>query len=277
MNAIVKAYRERHRDMVLHPWEYYVEPFCIAGNLYFVGNRDGASHLVDTGDGLILFDTNYPSAAPLLLHSIWKAGFNPENIRMIFHTHGHYDHFGATALLKALSGAKTYLGERDAEMFRMQPELALLDLNAGAELELFEPDQILRDNDIVRLGNTCVRAVDTAGHSPGAMSYVFNVDADDTHWQAILHGGAGFNTLTREFEETYHCCAEREHFAGSLKRLRGIQADIFLGNHTPQSQTMEKRERMLAGCGNPFIDPSAWTSYLDDLEERFAEFCAVDK
>ena len=34
----------------------YVKPFKIYGNLYYVGDDWVCSHLVDTGDGLLLFD-----------------------------------------------------------------------------------------------------------------------------------------------------------------------------------------------------------------------------
>ena len=35
----------------------------LIGNLYFVGSKDSASHLIDTGDGLIMIDTGYPNMA----------------------------------------------------------------------------------------------------------------------------------------------------------------------------------------------------------------------
>ncbi len=50
-----------------HPWEFAVEPFRIAGGLYYVGNRDVSCHLLETGDGLVLIDTAFPQTAYLLL------------------------------------------------------------------------------------------------------------------------------------------------------------------------------------------------------------------
>jgi metallo-beta-lactamase class B len=117
---------EAHEDFYRYPYLYRVDPFCIFGNLYYVGNKDVGSHLFDTGDGLILIDTTYPTTDALLVQSIWQAGFNPKNIVYILHTHGHFDHFGATSLLKVFSGAKTFLGSRDAKMFREQPYLKQL-------------------------------------------------------------------------------------------------------------------------------------------------------
>ena len=47
------------KDYYQHPAKYYMEPFRMFGNLYYVGDRKVCSHLIDTGDGLILFDSGY--------------------------------------------------------------------------------------------------------------------------------------------------------------------------------------------------------------------------
>ena len=43
-----------------NPDSYYVKPFRIAGNIWYIGNKSVCSHLIDTGDGLIIIDTSYP-------------------------------------------------------------------------------------------------------------------------------------------------------------------------------------------------------------------------
>lgn len=35
-------------------WDGYVKPFKIFGNLYFVGTEPASTHLIDTGEGLII-------------------------------------------------------------------------------------------------------------------------------------------------------------------------------------------------------------------------------
>ena len=54
------------------------------------------SHLIDTGDGLILIDTAYPQTVYLLLESIRRLGFGPADIRYLLNCHAHYDHCGGT-------------------------------------------------------------------------------------------------------------------------------------------------------------------------------------
>ena len=67
------------------PWKEYMEPFKIKGNLYFVGCHAASSHMIDTGDGLILIDTGHPQNLYLLINSIYKLGFSPYDVKYIIH------------------------------------------------------------------------------------------------------------------------------------------------------------------------------------------------
>ena len=96
-------------DIMRSPWLWEVAPFRIADNLYYVGNTSVSSHLIDTGEGLLLLDTTYQQTGYMLLESIRKLGFDPADIRWILHSHGHIDHFGATRMLVEKYGCKTYL------------------------------------------------------------------------------------------------------------------------------------------------------------------------
>lgn len=258
-------------DFYRHPEKYRVPPFRIYGNLYFVGNKSVGAHLMDTGEGLVLFDTTYPTTAAMLIQSIWELGFDPRDIRCLIHTHGHFDHFGGTALLKEISGAKTYLGEGDAVMFKERPELALTEGSGCKYFEPFVPDEVMKDGDVITLGNTSIRIASTPGHSDGVISFFTEIEEDGIRLAAGMHGGAGMNTMCRTFIERYqngHC---RKEFLEGLDRVYNEKVDIMLGNHTGQNRTVEKRQYMLAHPEetNPFIDPSEWKRYLDSVRNRF--------
>ena len=243
----------------------------VFGNLYFVGNQDGASWLVETEEGLLLFDTNYPTAASLLLDSIWSLGFDPRKIIAIFHTHGHFDHFGATDLIKNLSGAKTYLGVEDARMFRERPELALIHDSREAWLEIFTPDVEVHDGEVFTFGSATVRAVSCPGHCPGATHYFITVSDGSRTLTAGLNGGAGLNTLCVDFRRQYDV-DWRKDFHASIRKSLLETADIFLGNHTGQNRAQEK---IAALKENPmaFVDPGEWIAFHTDLERRFLIMC----
>lgn len=264
---------EKYEDFYKYPHRYYMAPFRIFGNLYFVGNQDVGAYLLDTSDGLILIDTTYPTTRALLIQSIWEAGFDPCNIRYILHTHGHFDHFGATDLIVSLSGAKTFLGAEDARMFRERPELALIGATRYTYLELFKPDVELQDGDIVQLGDTRIRCVSAPGHTMGVFAYFIELqEGEETHL-AGLYGGIGVNTLCRESITRYHTEYLRNYHIASLEKVRHEPVDIVLGNHTQQANMQEKYQRMIAAPSgpNPFIDPGEWQQFIDGAEALYRQ------
>ncbi len=262
---------EKYEHFYRYPEQYRMKPFKIFGNLYFVGNADVGSHLIDTGEGLILIDTTYPTTRALLVQSVWEMGFDPANIKYILHTHGHFDHFGGTSLMVSLSGALTCLGAPDADMFRKRPEMALIADSRYSYTELFTPDVELKDGDIIALGNTRIRAVSTPGHTKGVMTYIFEVtDGRETH-TAGLYGGIGVNTLCRDFIGQHGNADYRDFYLESLAKVRDEPVDIALGNHTGQNKTREKHQQM---CDhpegkNPFINPKEWNEFLDFAENLY--------
>ncbi len=243
-------------------WDGYVKPFKIFGNLYFVGTEPASTHLIDTGEGLILLDTGYQHSLYLVLNNIWELGFSPYDIKYLVHTHGHIDHFGATRALVELIGAKTFIGKPDEEYANGK-----LDLSYAKELgmefkETFQPDFLINDGDVIKLGNTEIKCVATPGHTPGAMSFFFDVtDGKDT-FRAGLHGGMGINTLSAEFLNKYNLpFSLRDDFKNSMLRLNEEKVDIFLGNHMQHNHTLEKAQMIKDGNLYAFINPDEWQSY----------------
>ena len=49
-------------------------PFRIVGNVYFVGTYQASSHMIDTGDGLILIDVGYEETADVVIESLMMFG-----------------------------------------------------------------------------------------------------------------------------------------------------------------------------------------------------------
>jgi metallo-beta-lactamase class B len=262
---------DNSKDIFRYPEQYRAVPFRIYGNLFYVGNLDVGAYLIDSGDGLILIDTTYPSTDALFVQSIWEAGFNPSDVVYILHTHGHFDHFGATKLLVSLSGAKTFLGERDARMFRERPELSMLEFNKYSWAELFVPDEEVADGQLIRRGNTVIRAVSTPGHTDGVLSFFFDVRDGDAVYTAGLFGGVGFNTLGIEFVTKYGLIHSRADFLSSLAKVVDEKVDIILGNHARQTNTMEKYKQLMANPDgpNPFIDPGEWKRFVEGLKAKF--------
>lgn len=240
------------RRTVNKPFEGKIEPFRIIGNVYFVGTFQASAHLIDTGEGLILIDTGYSNTLYLVLHSINKLGFKVEDIKYLLHTHYHGDHTEATEALKDLSGATTAISETDA-VFAEQDNL-------------FKADMVLKDGDILSLGNTNIRCVLTPGHTKGTMSFFFDTVDNGTVYRVGTFGGAGANTLVPTHPSFYE--GNRQDYLNSINLLFNEDVDVFIGNHCWNNDTFNKGKHLLETGENLFIDKNLWREFLLFCKKR---------
>ena len=70
------------RRKINQPWEGKMTPFKIIGNVYFIGTFQASTHLIDTGDGLIVVDPGYTNSFYLVINSIYELGFLPKDIKL---------------------------------------------------------------------------------------------------------------------------------------------------------------------------------------------------
>lgn len=235
----------------------YVNPFQIYGNLYYVGDSWVCVHIVDTGHGLLMFDAGNCGGEAMLIHSIWKLGFNPEDVKWIILSHGHVDHFGAVNFFKRMFGTKIYIGKPDAEMINNQPYLSMIHESGNCTAELFELDYEINDGDILKFGNTEIKFYLVPGHTNGCIACFFDITDGNNIKRVGYYGGFGFNTLQKDFlaEIGDNDFNMRKLYLQSLKKVWNEKVDIFMGNHTSNVNLLEKRRYMLENPNkNPFID-----------------------
>ena len=231
-----------------------IAPHRMAGNLYFVGTYKASSHMIDTGEGLILIDTGYPETADVIVDSLEILGYSIRDVKYILHSHGHWDHTGGTARLVRLSGAKTFLHEAD------QRYVDVLE-------EPFVPDASIKDGDVIRLGNTSILCLETPGHTMGTVSFFFDLVEDGVTYRAGSFGGAGTNQLKKQFLKTRNLSYfQRGCFFESIERLKNEHVDVFFGNHAWNNDVKGRYERSLTSSENAFIDDTAWVPFLEKVE-----------
>src|SRR4051794_11583536 len=67
-------------------------------------------------DGAILIDTGCPNDEQRIVAALAKEKVGPADLRLILHTHGHYDHCGSTAKLKEWTAAPVAIHRRDVHL-----------------------------------------------------------------------------------------------------------------------------------------------------------------
>lgn len=267
------------RKAVADPQASRIAPFRIFGPLYYVGGKDVCAHLLDSGDGLILFDSGFPDMIPALVENVAALGFRVEDIRHIIHSHEHFDHFGATHALQSGYGSRTYIHRLGAETFRIRPHHTELHSAYSPEAALFRPDVEFSDGDELRIGNTVIRCVHNPGHSAGSASFFFDVAGEGRILRAGLCGIGGVLPLHAGRLLRYGIPLETwDEYLASIGKLEGERVDLALDTHPRPNGILDRRQSNLDDRdANHFIDAGAWRRTLDDYRTRFHDFVRKQK
>lgn len=120
-------------------------------------------------------------------------------ITSIILTHGHADHIGGVKDLKEILKAEIMIHEDDKEML-VDANINLSNMMAMDNVEI-EPDKLLKDGDIINIGEKQMLVIHTPGHTKGGICLKIedNIITGDTLFQASigrtdLYGG-DFNQI----------------------------------------------------------------------------------
>ncbi|HYT31950.1 MAG TPA: MBL fold metallo-hydrolase [Thermoanaerobaculia bacterium] len=88
----------------------------------------------------------------------------------LLHTHGHFDHIGATGEVARATQARVRLHVADRPLYDALPKQAAV-FGFTAEPPP-PPDEPVTDGEEIRFGSVGVRAIHTPGHTPGSTCYL---------------------------------------------------------------------------------------------------------
>jgi metallo-beta-lactamase class B len=262
---VVQAHAQS--DPVSRSWNQPVEPFRIAGNLYYVGASDITSYLITTPAGHIVLDGGFVETAPLIAASIERLGFRLADVRVLIGSHPHYDHAGGLAELKRRSGARFVASTADAPLYAAGGKG---DPQFGDRFP-FPPitaDQLIADGERLTLGGTSLVARITPGHTPGCTTWTATIERHEVAFLCsptvptgyVLAGNPRYPNAIADY---------RRQFAV----LRALQPDLFLASHGAFFDLAGKRMRH-GEKHNAFVDPGGYRAYVLAAEERFEKEAA---
>jgi metallo-beta-lactamase class B len=246
-------------------WNEPVEPFRIAGNLYYVGASDLTSFLIATPKGHILIDGGMEETAPLILASIRKLGFDPKDVRILLSSHAHADHAGGRAALAKATGATFYSSAGDVALHARG---GLDDPQFGDKLP-YPPivaDRVVADGQQISLGGTTVVAHITPGHTPGCTTWTTRVREKARMLDTIF--------VCSVTAPDYKLIGNRRYpdavadYRKSFQLLRSLPVDIFLASHGAFFNLKEKMQ------SRDFVDPEMYRAYIDRNEKTFESLVA---
>ena len=239
-------------------WHRQFPAFKIAGNLYYVGTADLAVYLINTPQGNILINSDFPEDVPLIRKSIEQLGFKYSDTKIILISHAHGDHDAATGLVKRDTGARLIVMDADV------PE----EESAAPGRPAAHVDRVLHDGDTVELGGSKLTAHLTPGHTKGCTTWTMQVQEGGRTLNAVIIGSPNVNAgYILVGNKNYPRIAE--DYVKTFKILKGLPVDLFLGAHGAYFGMKAKYEKMVSGGPNPFIDPAGYKAYVGEREATF--------
>jgi metallo-beta-lactamase class B len=274
--SLVPSLAAAQADETSRSWNQPIEPFKIAGNLYYVGASDITSFLITTPQGHILIDGGFVETVPLIRASVKKLGFRLEDVKFLLNNHAHFDHAAGLAELKKLSGAQLVVSAEDAPLLAAGGHG---DFRFGDTMTFppVQADRMVKEGDTVTLGGTTLIAHVTPGHTKGCTTWTMKVQEGGKTLDVVFAGSVSVNPgVTLAVNPKYPAIAD--DYARSFRVLKALPCDIFLSSHGSFFDLAGKAERLRKGeSPNPFIDPQGYRAYLARMEERFRTQLAEER
>lgn len=260
------------KDPTSRSWNQPVEPFRIAGNVYYVGASDLTSFLITTPAGHIVLDGGFEETAPMILANIARLGFKVADVRYLLSSHAHLDHAGGLAELKRVTGA-TFVSSRGDQAQHARGGIGDPQFADRLPYPPIRAGRIVDEGDAVTLGGTTLTARITAGHTPGCTTWTMNVkDGAKTYSAAFLCSSSVPGNYRLVGNRLYPNIAE--DYRRQFVTLRSMTPDLFLGSHGAFFRLSEKIAARGERKPNPFVDPAGFRAYVDRAEKDFESMLA---
>ena len=195
------------------------------------------------GQPIILFDTIYPyNSEELIIGGMKKLGLDPRDIKYLIVSHAHGDHIGGAEMLQTRYGMRVVMAGPDWDLVEKYPN----------RYKTMAPkrDIVATDGMKLTLGESTVTITHTPGHTPGTLSYTFQVFDKGRPVNVAYSGGTAFNFVNntpdpgiRNFQ--IYIDSQRRFAANAA----ATGATVIMSNHS-EFDIADSKNKMLPGRGN---------------------------
>jgi len=260
---------------LMDPKGQTVEPYRAFDNVYYVGVCWVSAWLIKTSDGVVLLDTLHDPFGDLLIANIRKVGVDPASIKYVLMTHGHFDHVGGAYKLRPLTKARFAMTEKGWEE---AIRAARASQGTPRQWTMIDKDLVVKDGDVITLGDTTFGVYETPGHTLGTASYSFPVRDGANTYHAFTVGGLGLNAIENSKQvEAYIASVTR---IMQLARRPTEPIDVHLTTHPFSNGLTEAAQKLQSrkpGDPHPLRDPAGFLAQLEALRKGAEERLVVER
>ena len=215
-----RAVRQFHNETIVPLTPWFVNTYLLRGN---------QSILVDTG---------FPTDETAIRAGLAANNVQPQDLALIFVTHGHYDHFGSAGILKSASNVPVSIHPSEADRLRTgdSPSVEALTTTGRIMRPLITserspapvtPDILLNDSDRLDDFGVPARVIHTPGHTGGSLSLLvdgFAIIGD-------LMAGSLLYPNQPDYPFFIEDPTDQPRILTSLQRLLDEGAQVFFPGH----------------------------------------------
>lgn len=239
---------------------WYAEPAKVADNLYFIGTKIHSSWAIVGSDGIIILEALFDYAAPdEILGGMKKLGLDTNKVKYIVISHAHADHDGGAKILQdAMPQAHLLYGKEDWDSVDKAAN------HAGGKPK---HDTVATDGMKISVGDTSLQIVTMPGHTPGTLSFLFEVKDNGKPLRIAYVGGTA---IPFNGDAAYY-----DGYLTSSRKMARAAADFgataLLSNHTEFDNAYYKAHTAAdrkPGEANPFdVGKAAVARYFTVVQD----------
>ncbi|PIB93211.1 CAU/MBL1b family subclass B3 metallo-beta-lactamase [Caulobacter sp. FWC2] len=249
-------------------WTKPIRPYRVVGNIYYVGSEGLSAWLITSSQGHVLLDSG-PSAegAKLIERNIATLGFQLADVKILINTHAHFDHAGGLAQLKAdIPTAKVWASRADEPALEKGQHFGDND-NGLTPFPAVKVDKGFGDGAKLKLGETALIAHLTPGHTIGCTTWTTQVTEKGRPLNVTFPCSLSVAGNQLIGNKTYRDIVA--DYRASFAAMRAIPTDVMLPSHEEQGDLLAKRQKLLRGDPNAFVDPTELSRFVDAYEGQF--------
>ena len=239
---------------------WYAEPAKVADNLYFLGTKIHSAWAIVGSDGIIVLEALFDYAAQdEIIGGMKKVGLDTNKVKYVILSHAHADHDGGAKLLQdRIPGVRLVYGAQDWEA---------VDKSTNHSGGKPKHDMVGADGMKISVGDASVQIVTMPGHTPGTLSFLFEVKDNGKPLRIAYIGGTA---IPFNGDAAYY-----DVYLTSSRKMAKAAADYgataLMSNHTEfdngffKAHTAANRK---AGEANPFdVGKAAVARYFTVVQD----------
>ncbi len=239
---------------------WYAEPAKVADNLYFLGTKIHNAWAIVGSEGTIILEALYDYAAQdEILGGMRKVGLDTSKVKYVILSHAHADHDGGARLLQdEIPRVHLVYGAADWDAVDKSTN------HAGGKPK---HDMVGTDGMNISVGDASVQIVTMPGHTPGTLSFLFEVRDNGKPLRIAYVGGTA---IPFDGNAAYY-----DGYIASTKKMAKAAADYgataLMSNHSEFDNAFFKAHAAAnrkAGEANPFdVGKAAVASYFTMVQD----------